>query len=70
MGYESDWPFPVIAQDEEFFFYALIHYHGVGHYTDSSRKPHVSSFCWRYDRGVDYWVKFDPDRNQKWNYLT
>ncbi len=37
---DTHWPTPIIAQDEEFFFYILIQY------LDINWKPHVTSACW------------------------
>jgi hypothetical protein len=59
LGNEKTHPAPRIGPDEEFFFYIRLEY------TDIEGRPHHSSFCWRYDRGMDYWVKFDDaDYNQ------
>jgi len=50
---EETFPTPRIGQDEEFFFFIILHYR------DIVGSQHSSRFCWRYDRGMDYWVKFE-----------
>ena len=56
---------PQIGQDEQFFLYILIQY------CDVAENGYTSSFCWRYDNGVDYWTVFeDPFGTKKYNYTT
>jgi hypothetical protein len=54
-------PVPELSQNEDFFFYIVIVYHDV------RGEAHTSSFCWRFDLGVDYWVQFG---GTNYNYLT
>ncbi|WP_316180980.1 MULTISPECIES: hypothetical protein [unclassified Bradyrhizobium] len=54
-------PVPELKQTENFFFYIVIEY------VDVRGKVYKSSFCWRFDLGVNYWVEFGGPR---FNYLT
>jgi hypothetical protein len=49
-------PVPTVGQDEIFVFYILIRY------VDVAGGRHASSFCWRFDTGVNYWVQFGGDQ--------
>ncbi|WP_316229591.1 hypothetical protein [Bradyrhizobium sp. SZCCHNR1070] len=54
-------PIPELKQTENLFFYIVIEY------VDVRGKLYKSSFCWRFDLGVNYWVEFG---GSKYNYLT
>ncbi|MGJ4927176.1 hypothetical protein ACQR1I_18185 [Bradyrhizobium sp. HKCCYLS2038] len=54
-------PVPELDQLESFFFYILLEY------SDVRGKSYTSSFCWRFDLGVNYWVGFGGRQR---NYLT
>ena len=58
---EQTHPVPELSQDENFFFYIVIVYEDV------RGGSHTSSFCWRFDLGVNYWVQFG---GSNYNYLT
>jgi hypothetical protein len=50
---------PATTGDEEAFFYITIEYRGAG------ANAYKSAFCWRWDDGVHYWVRFD---DEEYNY--
>jgi hypothetical protein len=54
-------PVPELDQLENFFFYIVIRY------DDVLGQSHTTSFCWRFDLGVNYWVSFGGSEH---NYLT
>jgi hypothetical protein len=65
-AYGTSFPVPLPAEKGwEVFLRILIHY------LDIAGSGHDSAFCWRYDRGVCRWVKFEEEPSGKtYNYLT
>lgn len=59
-------PIPKPTQENwEIFIRMLIDY------VDIVGNSHTSAYCWRYDRGVVRWVKFEEEPgNSQYNYLT
>jgi hypothetical protein len=62
----TQFPIPKPTQNGwEVFLRILIHYRDIG------GGAHISAFCWRYDHGVNRWVKFEEEPGGKaYNYLT
>jgi hypothetical protein len=54
-------PVPTRTPKHIFVFRAVIAYR------DIAREAHVSSFCWRLDEGMGYWVQHGGD---EYNYQT